>query len=98
MSKQRTPEQWQRLFAEHQASGLTQAAFCQQHGVCAKYFSQRRRQFMNAQRKQPVPRFIQVQPFPGQSSAEVSLHYQGMVIHFAQADVRLIADVARSLA
>ena len=55
----RTSEQWQYLFAEHQASGLTQAQFCQQQGLCPKYFSLRRRQL--SQNKVPVSRFIQVQ-------------------------------------
>lgn len=98
MSKRRTPEQWQTLFAEHQASGLTQAEFCQQHGVCPKYFSQRRQQLIGNQRKQPVSRFIQVQPPKSELPADVSLNYQGIVIRFAQADARFIADVARSLA
>ena len=98
MIKRRTPEQWQTLFAEYQASGLTQAEFSQQHEVCPKYFSRRWRQFVNDQKKQPVSRFIQVQPVQSESSAEVSLHYQGMVICFDQADARFIADVARSLA
>ena len=94
----RTPEQWQALVAEHQASGLTQAEFCKQQSLCPKYFSQRRRQLTSYKRKQPVSRFIEVQPPKIKSCAEVSLHYQGMVIRFAQADAKLIAKVAKSLA
>lgn len=95
MSKRRTPEQWQRLFAKYQASGLTQAEFCQQHGVNAKYFSLRWRQFIDG--KQSPSGFIQVQPPQYQESVDVSLHYQGVVIRFAQAESRFIAEVARAL-
>ena len=97
MTKRRTPEQWQTLFSNYQASGLTQAEFCNQHGVCPKYFSRRWRQFIRDQRQRSASRFIRVEPPEDESSAEVSLHYQGIVIRFAQADARFIADVARSL-
>ena len=98
MAKRRTPEQWQVLFAEYQTSGLTQAKFCRQHGLNPKYFSLRRQQFIGHQRKQPASGFIQVKPPESESSAKVSLHYQGMVICFAQADARFITDIVKSLA
>ena len=97
MTKRRTPEQWKALFSEHQASGLTQAEFCKQQRLSPKYFSLRRQRFISEQKTQLVSSFIQVQPPESQSSAEVSLHYQGIVICFAQADAQFIADVARSL-
>jgi len=40
----RTVLQWQALFDEHRASGLTAAAFCREKQLCQKYFSQRRKQ------------------------------------------------------
>ena len=51
----RTPEQWRELFAEHQASGLTQAQFCRQKGFCPKYFGLRRKQLMGTKAKAPRP-------------------------------------------
>ena len=49
MSKQiqirRSAAQWRALFAAHDGSGLTAAAFCREHALCPKYFSLRRRQF-----------------------------------------------------
>lgn len=42
--KRRTTEQWQALFAEHEQSGLSAAAFCRERGLDSKYFSLRRRQ------------------------------------------------------
>ena len=43
--QKRTREQWQALFAEQAASGLSTRQFCAQHKLCSKYFSLRRRQF-----------------------------------------------------
>ena len=97
MTKRRTPEQWQTLFAKYQDSGLTQAEFCRQQDVCPKYFSRRRQQLLSDQGTLPVSRFIQVKSPENASAAAVSLHYQGIVIRFAQADARFIAEVARSL-
>ena len=42
--KKRTVEEWQTLFAEQLASGLSARQFCVQRDVCPKYFSVRRRQ------------------------------------------------------
>jgi hypothetical protein len=42
--KKRTVEQWQALFAEQLASGLSARQFCAQQNLCPKYFSLRQRQ------------------------------------------------------
>lgn len=42
--KKRSVAQWQALFAEQLASGLSARQFCLQRGVCPRYFSVRRRQ------------------------------------------------------
>ncbi len=44
----RTLEEWQALFAEQAASGLSARRFCEQRQLCPKYFSLRRRQLTNA--------------------------------------------------
>lgn len=40
----RTVEEWQILFSEQLASGLSARQFCVQRDVCPRYFSLRRRQ------------------------------------------------------
>jgi hypothetical protein len=40
----RTPEQWQALFTEQAASGLSVTAFCRDRGINPNYFSLRRKQ------------------------------------------------------
>lgn len=43
MNKRSTAD-WRSLFEQHSNSGLSAAAFCREQGLCAKYFSLRRKQ------------------------------------------------------
>lgn len=45
--KRRSKTQWQELFAEHESSGMTATAFCDERGLCPKYFGKRRKQLLN---------------------------------------------------
>lgn len=94
----RSVAQWQALFAAHRQSGLSQARFCKQQGLCPKYFSLRRKQ-LSGDRKQAVPvtDFIRVQK-PSDVPSIVSLHYQGMTLRFASVDTGVIAEVMKQLA
>jgi len=38
--KKRSPEQWQRLITEYEASGLTMTIFCDNHEICRKHFGE----------------------------------------------------------
>jgi len=40
----RSELEWKRLFTDQLQSGLSAAAYCREHKLCAKYFSLRRRQ------------------------------------------------------
>lgn len=40
----RSQAQWFELFARHEKSGLNSATFCRNEGLCAKYFSLRKKQ------------------------------------------------------
>lgn len=44
--QKRSDEDWKRLFEEQARSGLSAAAFCRQHTLCAKHFGKRRRQLL----------------------------------------------------
>lgn len=48
---------WPALLKEFEKSGLTQAQFCQEHGVSPRYFSQKRTQYL----KSEAERFTQVE-------------------------------------
>lgn len=60
----RSREQWLSLFEGQAKSGLNQARFCKERGLCPKYFSVRRRQltggagqgkFVRVRRSIPTP-------------------------------------------
>ena len=94
----RTPEQWRTLFAEHQASGLTQAQFCQQKGLCAKYFGLRRKQLMgiNPTGLHSSP-LIKVESPSLISSHAVSIFHQGVEVRLPQADANFVATLVKQL-
>ena len=56
--KKRTTDEWQALFAEHDESGLSAAAFCRGHGLCPKYFSLRRRQLGDGSTSSPTAKGV----------------------------------------
>ena len=75
----RSKSEWRTLFEEHDASGLSAAAFCRERGVDAKYFSVRKRQLTAGS----PDSFIQVKPIINGSSdpnTEVSLRIIEMTI------------------
>jgi hypothetical protein len=47
MMKRRTRDEWQALFAEQAASSFSAQQFCEQHGICPKYFSLRKQQLQS---------------------------------------------------
>ncbi len=96
----RAPEQWHALFAAQQASGLNQAQFCKQQGLCPKHFSLRRRQLLeDNQEAPPTHQWITVQPMAEHSpEAQISMNYQGAELHFSSADAVFIAHVIKQLA
>jgi len=77
--KKRSNEQWRELFVQHDASGISAAVFCQQHNLCPKYFSLRRKQlttvddgmktsFVRAQIKQ-----VETREVPGVIAASLTI-------------------------
>ena len=73
----RTQEQWRNLFTEHQASGLKAIDFCKQHKICPNYFSKRRSQLLNTEKKSTsTSAFVSVTPTTQTGTSTLSLQYQ----------------------
>ena len=73
--KRRTEAQWRELFAEHESSGLTAAAFCRERELCARHFSVRRKQLLAKEADVSTPSFIPV-AIPGRGvSMMIELHW-----------------------
>lgn len=73
----RTLAQWQALFAEHAASGLTMTAFCRARGINPNYFGLRRKQL--ADPVASTPAFVPVAISGGHAPARVELYLGGGV-------------------
>lgn len=58
----RSQEEWEELFAEQSASGLSVQRFCAQRGLCNKYFGLRRKQLHWQRASVPVAptKFVRV--------------------------------------
>lgn len=91
----RSKEQWQQLFAEHTASGLSVRQFCRDKKLCAKYFSLRKKQlkwqgsvspFVRAKLNQPVAHQTAVLPPIEQNplAQTLLLHHGDCVVQFTQ--------------
>lgn len=69
----RSESEWKRLFTDQLQSGLSAAAYCREHKLCAKYFSLRRRQLGFSQDvkvvKSATAAFVEVTPSASQSES-----------------------------
>jgi hypothetical protein len=68
----RSKAQWQALIETYERSGMTGVAFCCEHGLNPKYFSLRRRQFLDAER-QTSSRFVGVSILKPSSGERINL-------------------------
>lgn len=78
--KRRSKEQWQELFAQQDTSGLSAAAFCEQHGLCPRYFSLRRKYLAKAANKVEGG-FVRAQVKPDTAREVSSAMARLLVIH-----------------
>jgi len=77
----RTQEQWRTLFAEHKASGLKATEFCNNHNICPNYFSKRRKELVNAEKKTSrTSPFVSVTSTTKIGTSTISLHYEQTII------------------
>ncbi len=58
--KRRSKSEWQILFSEHEASGLSTVTFCRERGLNPQYFGKRRRQLQDAHDLKPTASFVPV--------------------------------------
>ena len=58
--KRRSKSEWQILFSEHEASGLSTMTFCRERGLNPQYFGKRRRQLQNSHDLKSTSSFVPV--------------------------------------
>lgn len=98
----RTDSEWAALIREFKASGLTQAAFCEQRDINVSSFRwhyQRSGQFAGNRRRPPVAAFAELTP-PSPAAAVGLVVRFGERVHIecpAQMDVVVVAKLVRGL-
>ena len=60
----RNVEEWRELFEAHAQSGLTERKFCEERGLCPKYFSLRKKQLGRRRKVLPDSPFVRVEKGP----------------------------------
>ncbi|MBU2885503.1 IS66 family insertion sequence element accessory protein TnpB [Gilvimarinus agarilyticus] len=95
MKKYRTQSDWLALIEEFEQSGLTQAKFCAERGLNAKYFSLRRTKLKARPEPSGFSRAVLAEPKP---SGEVTVHYGSVMVKLPGGDARTIAQLVKALA
>ncbi len=92
--KRRNKAQWQSLIQEFERSGLSQAKFCAQQGLNAKYFSLRR-----AKLKANAARGAFSEALPAQltASGAASIQYGRITVQLHAAPAQQIVELAKAL-
>ena len=92
----RTQKEWQALFAEQAASGLSAHQFCAPRGLCPKYFSLRKKQLQGVSSPALAPAFIRVQKSTVVSAAPSEVAHA--VLRHGRSELELRAVSPRWLA
>ncbi|WP_049721475.1 IS66 family insertion sequence element accessory protein TnpA [Gilvimarinus polysaccharolyticus] len=95
MKKHRSQSDWLTLIEEFEQSGLTQAKFCAERGLNAKYFSLRRTKLKARPEPSRFSRTVLAEPKP---SGEATIHYGSVAVKLPAGDVDTIAQLVKALA
>jgi len=95
MKKYRTKSDWLALINEYEQSGLTQAEFCAQRELNAKYFSLRR---MKLKAQPQSGGFTQAVAREPQTNGQVTLHYGAVTVKLPASNAQTIAQLVKALA
>lgn len=95
MQKRRTKAQWLALIDEFEQSGLTQAEFCAQRDLDAKYFSLRR---IKLKARPEASGFVQAVTSGSGLSDPITLHYGAVTLKLSATNVQAVAQLVKALA
>jgi len=75
-SQRRTPDHWREIISGQQASGLSIAAYCRQHGISQQSLFNWRRRF-GADAGKPSPAFVEVKAASARSAGGIRICLRG---------------------
>ncbi len=95
--KYRSKKEWQRIFAEQSASGLSIKAYCERHGILRQTFHSRKSDFNRM--KQPSRALVKVDKPTLKSSAAITCEFNGVELACNDSvNPQWFADMVKALA
>lgn len=91
-------EQWRQIIQDCQESGLSNKAYCEQHGISEKTYYYWLRKLRRLAMEQAEPQIMELKAERGGQSEELYIRYRGAEMMLpAETDIEAIAAILRSL-
>ena len=91
-------EQWRQIIQDCQESGLSNKAYCEQHGISEKTYYYWLRKLRRAVMEQTAPQIMEVKTERGEQPEELYIRYRGAELTLpAETDIEAVAAILRSL-
>lgn len=91
-------EQWRQIIQECQKSGLSNKAYCEQHGISEKTYYYWLRKLRTAAMERAAPQIMEVEPEQEERIEGLYIQYRGAEVTLpAGTDIEVIAAILRSL-
>lgn len=91
-------EQWRQIIEDCQKSGLSNKAYCEQHGISEKTYYYWLRKLRRAVMEQTAPQIMEVKTERGEQPEELYIRYRGAELTLpAETDIEAVAAILRSL-
>ena len=91
-------EQWRQIIEDCQKSGLSNKAYCEQHGISEKTYYYWLRKLRRVVMEQTAPQIMEVKTERGEQPEELYIRYRGAELTLpAETDIEAVAAILRSL-
>ena len=85
----RTSKEWRGLFEAHAASGMTEIRFCEERGLCPKYFNLRKKQLGWGRETHAPSSFVRIQKGPIEEAPHAPGLLSGVVLRLGRCEWEL---------
>ena len=91
-------EQWRQIIEDCQKSGLSNKAYCEQHGISEKTYYYWLRKLRRVVMEQTAPQIMELKTERGEQPEELYIRYRGAELTLpAETDIEAVAAILRSL-
>lgn len=91
-------EQWRQIIQDCQKSGLSNKAYCEQHGISEKTYYYWLRKLRRVVMEQTAPQIMEVEAGREERAEELYIRYRGAELTLpVETDIEAVAAILRSL-